>query len=444
MVDEARKSGFLKAWWRFLTLRQADGSALTVHAPLLYLLGYAAAWLLYDRLTAGEAPDYFPISYALLAWYGLAVVLLAAWLRSRAFPVPSIAAVLALISGMVPILLVWVIVGGMLLSGRWLTAATVAVYLYLLCYLVRGMRSLSGPGHVFPAAMGWLFLLVFVALSNALDVVPDVWQPQDAAVEPLASTDNSLADQEALLFGQSGRIDAAIERMQVPADDAPHAFFVGFAGVGSERVFTQEIELAQRVMGERFGTGARSLALVNDERNLEAAPLASPSALAYALKRIAGRMNQDRDVLFLAISSHGSEDPAIAVENSELPLDDLTDTALAAALNESGIRWRVIIISACYAGGFIDALRNPHTIIITAAAPDRTSFGCGTDSELTYFGEAFYRDALPKASSLHEAFESARAAIGRREHRERVEPSEPQADFAPGLETKLKLLEKRE
>ncbi len=59
-------------------------------------------------------------------------------------------------------------------------------------------------------------------------------------------------------------------------------------------------------------------------------------------------------MLFLSISSHGAEDPAIVVSNSELPLDDLTDEDLADALRESGIKWRVIIISACYAGGFID------------------------------------------------------------------------------------------
>ena len=65
-------------------------------------------------------------------------------------------------------------------------------------------------------------------------------------------------------------------------------------------------------------------------------------------------MNLDRDVLFLAISSHGAEDPAIAVSNSDLPLNDMSDEDLAEALGDSGIKWRVIIISACYAGGFID------------------------------------------------------------------------------------------
>jgi hypothetical protein len=148
-------------------------------------------------------------------------------------------------------------------------------------------------------------------------------------------------------------------------------------------------------------------------------------------------MRLDRDVLFLAISSHGGRDAVIAVANSELPLDDLTDDDLAAALRDSGIQWRVIILSACYAGAFIPSLRDPQTIVITAAASDRSSFGCSNDRDMTYFGEAFYRDALPKAGSLRDAFERARAAIAVRERREGVTPSQPQAYFGAKIEAKL-------
>jgi hypothetical protein len=192
------------------------------------------------------------------------------------------------------------------------------------------------------------------------------------------------------------------------------------------------------VLGERYRLDDRHLALINDERDLDAAPLATVSGLRYALQGIAARMRLDRDVLFLAISSHGSRDASIAVENSQLPLDDLTDADLAEALEDSGIEWRVIVVSACYAGAFIPALRNPKTIVIAAAAADRTSFGCSTDRDLTYFGEAFYRDALPQAASLRDAFEKSKTAIAAREQRERIEASEPQADFGTAMEQKLK------
>jgi hypothetical protein len=217
----------------------------------------------------------------------------------------------------------------------------------------------------------------------------------------------------------------------------PRAYFLGFAGVGDQKVFAQEVGLASRVLGERYGIADRKLSLINDERNLDGAPLATVSGLKYALRGLGARMNPDRDVLFLSISSHGADDPSIIVSNSELPLQDLTDDDLADALHESGIKWRVIIISACYAGGFIEQLRDPQTIVITAAAADRTSFGCSNDRDLTYFGEAFYRDALPGARSLRDAFDTAKAAIAARERQEHVTPSNPQAYFGKAMEERL-------
>jgi len=191
------------------------------------------------------------------------------------------------------------------------------------------------------------------------------------------------------------------------------------------------------VLGERYDMTARTLSLINDQRDLERAPLATVSGLKYALRGLASRMNLDQDVLFLSISSHGAKDASIVVSNSELPLQDMTDDDLADALSESGIKWRVIIISACYAGAFIESLRDPRTIVITASAADRTSFGCSNDRDLTYFGEAFYRDALPGARSLRDAFDTAKAAIAARESREHVDASKPQAYFGKAMEEKL-------
>ena len=173
-------------------------------------------------------------------------------------------------------------------------------------------------------------------------------------------------------------------------------YFVGFAGFGPQKVFAEEIALAARRVDERYGIADRRVLLVNDRRDFDRYPLASRTALARTLAGIGARMNRDRDVLFLALSSHGKKDPYLVVENGALPLDKLTADALAEILRESQIRWKVLVISACYAGAFIEPLRDPYTVIITAAAPDRTSFGCNDQRALTYFGQAFYRDALPE------------------------------------------------
>lgn len=176
--------------------------------------------------------------------------------------------------------------------------------------------------------------------------------------------------------------------------------------------------------------------------DLDAHPLASVSGLEYALQGVASRMQLDRDILFLVLSSHGSDEPLLAVSNGSIPLRSLSSDALAAALRESGIRWRVIVISACYAGAFIEPLQDAHTIVITAAAADRTSFGCADDRDLIYFGEAFFRDSLPGAVSLRAGFDSAKALIAQREAREGIEASNPQAFFGAAMERQLAGIEK--
>ncbi len=235
-----------------------------------------------------------------------------------------------------------------------------------------------------------MFVVGFCWLTDTLDAIPDVWTPLETQA---AEAGDALPDGEAILFGQAARIDEALAAAGRDTAPSPKAYFLGFAGVGDQKVFAQEIGLASRVLGERYEIAARKLSLINDQRDLERAPLATVSGLKYALRGLGSRMNLDQDVLFLSISSHGADDPAIVVSNSQLPLQDLTDEDLADALRESGIKWRVIIISACYAGGFIEHLRDPQAIVITASAADRTSFGCSNDRDLTYFGEAFYRDA---------------------------------------------------
>jgi hypothetical protein len=255
-----------------------------------------------------------------------------------------------------------------------------------------------------------------------------------AAASPLA---HAQADAQV----QRDLIDAQIARF---ADDAPapgRVFFVGFAGYGEERVFAEEIKLASRIVGEKYGSGQRSVLLLNDRRDRTSWPLASASSLRYSLKALARVMNPEEDVLFLALSSHGSRDATIEVSNEGLTPQTLSAQTLADALAESGIRWKVIVISACFSGTFIKPLADEHTIVITAASRTRASFGCSDSRHLTYFGEAFFKEALPHSTYLRVAFESTRREIRRRERDERMTASNPQSSFGPLMEAKLREIE---
>jgi hypothetical protein len=415
-------------------------AAPSLRSSVLLVVLCLAIWCGLDWLYAQPDPQFFLANMPLLAWYALAILTLSALLCWRAKPRPAFAATFALAAGSIPVPLLIAAIAANYLTARWLWVLAASAAVYGLIYFARGLRSLTGQSQRVTALCGIIFIGAFSAATDALDVIPDFWATPELEA-PQASNDEALADAEGILFDQAGRIDASLAGIKPEAGPKPKAFFLGFAGVGDEKVFAQEVGLASRVLGERYAIGDRGLSLINDERDLERAPLASVSALRYALHGMAQRMNLDRDVLFLSISSHGSQDPAIAVANSGLPFNDMTDRDLAEALRQSGIKWRVIIVSACYAGAFIDSLKSPTTAVIAAAAADRTSFGCGTDSDLTYFGEAFYRDALPQAKTLRDAFDQAKAAIGVRERRERQEASKPQAFFGAQIDAKLATLE---
>jgi hypothetical protein len=148
-------------------------------------------------------------------------------------------------------------------------------------------------------------------------------------------------------------------------------------------------------------------------------------------------MDPERDVLFLALSSHGARNGLIEVSNSILQPSGLDARRVAAWFEEAGIRWRVVIVSACFSGAFVAPLANNHSIIITAARGDRSSFGCSDQRELTYFGEAFYRDSLPHVTTLRQAYQNTSNLIRMREREAGVRPSQPQAYFGPLLEAKL-------
>ena len=428
--------GWLSALVRLWLLRPVRSvpSGSPLHAILVMGAAWLLAWVAIDRWQSEPEPQFFAGGIPLLAWYMLAILALTALLRWWARPAPAFGPALALAMGAVPLPLLFAGVIAVYLDPSWFLGAALVVAVYSLLYLARGLHAVTGYTQRTAACAGLIFVVGFGWLSDALDAIPDVWIPLETQAAQLG---DAAADGEAILFGQAGRIDAALAAAGRDTSASPKAYFLGFAGVGDEKVFAQEIGLASRVLGERYDIAARKLSLINDQRDLERAPLATVSGLKYALRGLGSRMHLDQDVLFLSISSHGADDPAIVVSNSQLPLQDLTDDDLADALRESGIKWRVIIISACYAGGFIEGLRDPQTIVIAASAADRTSFGCSNDRDLTYFGEAFYRDALPTAHSLREAFDTAKAAIAARERREHVDASNPQAYFGAKIEAKL-------
>jgi hypothetical protein len=218
-------------------------------------------------------------------------------------------------------------------------------------------------------------------------------------------------------------------------------YFVGFAGFGEQKVFRKEAELAQQVFGSRFATGNRSLLLVNDIHDRRTYPLATFENLRVAVNAIGRRMHPDRDTLVLVLTSHGNDEDGIAITNGKMPEDALSPQDVRKILNESHIRWRVIVVSACYSGIFIPVLKNDSTLIMTAADSRHSSFGCDDTRDLTYFGEALLKDALPHACSLPAAYTDMEGIIRRRETEEGEIHSNPRLFVGPQMAARLPQLD---
>jgi hypothetical protein len=264
---------------------------------------------------------------------------------------------------------------------------------------------------------------------------PRFWQLPYEESDAVASRDDSAA--ESTLFDQPERITEAMESVEAGRPGIADVFFVSLAGDGSQRIFRREALFGERVFASRMGSGKRSLALINDDSDRISHPLGTMTGLRYALKLIASRMDPEEDVLVLFLTSHGSQESGLYVHNGGLPLNDIEPEEVRRALDASGIKWRVIVVSACYSGIFVEPLEDDDTLVITAADAEHTSFGCADDRDLTYFGEAFLRDALPKATSLEAAFQAAREDIARREKAEKLTPSRPQIFVGPRMREKL-------
>jgi len=219
-------------------------------------------------------------------------------------------------------------------------------------------------------------------------------------------------------------------------------YFLGFASYASQDVFKKEALYAKDLFDSRFGTRGRSLVMINHADTAGNLPLASGANLRRMLKMIGRRMNTKEDVLFVYLTSHGSEKRGLAAQFWPLTLNDIPAEKLKAYLDEAGIKWRVLLISACYSGNFVEVLKNDYTLVMTAAAADKQSFGCSNTRDFTYFGEAVFRDALNRERTFIPAFQNAIAAINQREASEKLDPSKPQLFIGAKIGAKLAAIER--
>ena len=240
---------------------------------------------------------------------------------------------------------------------------------------------------------------------------------------------------ETALYRQRPLLDAALAGLEPSARGRINLYLLAIAGDGSQEVFRREVEFVRSQFDRDFGTRGRSILLVNSRSTVATAPMATVTTIRETIKTIATRMDRDNDILFLFLTSHGARDHEFRLNQNAMALRGLRPQELAQILEESRIRWKVVLVSACYSGGFVEPLKSESTMVITAARADRASFGCADENDFTYFGRAFFKESLPASSSFFDAFTKAQALVGEWEKKDRTPEAErslPQV-YSPAL-----------
>jgi hypothetical protein len=199
---------------------------------------------------------------------------------------------------------------------------------------------------------------------------------------------------------------------------AQQMHYLGIAASERESVFYSEVSGAATTIGSNWNL-ASSQVISSSFFSKVTYP-----RIAEAIRAAGDKMDKERDVLFLLVSSHGAPGGR-GIELSGGGL--MTPGQLRAALDGAGIKNRVVLVSACYSGQFVKPLSTPTTLVITAANAANPSFGCSNSRTYTYWGDAFFNYGIAqRGRDLRGAFAVAKTNVTAWERKDGERPSNPQ------------------
>jgi Peptidase C13 family len=127
----------------------------------------------------------------------------------------------------------------------------------------------------------------------------------------------------------------------MPAGASPKVTALAFGLFGAQSVFESEAKGAASIVAQRLGAD-----LVVVRANTKTRGDVTIASMGNILQSTAERMDRQNDILFLLLTSHGSQD-GVSVETGRRS-EILSPVDLADMLNRAGVRHRIVVISACY------------------------------------------------------------------------------------------------
>lgn len=266
------------------------------------------------------------------------------------------------------------------------------------------------------------------------------FNPVEAAKNGWSMEQNRTA---AWHLAQHKRLGTEIAALQPQRPGIIDSYVVSI-GLDSDPVFGREAGEAAKVLGRRYNAAGRTIFLAAgaDSQN-SGTPQGSPPNLATALAAVAAKMDLKEDVLILFATTHGDPNSGLAYRDGNNGIGMIAPLRLATLLDDLGFERRMILLSACYAGVFLPLLTNENSIIVTAAASNRTSFGCAPGNDWTFFGDALINNGLRKPQPFDKAAEEATALITKWENSKQLLASRPQTFIGDKANVWLRPLEAR-
>lgn len=240
------------------------------------------------------------------------------------------------------------------------------------------------------------------------------------------------------IYHQQAALNKELDSVQASDPKKIELYSLVVAAYGTQEVFRRESVFIENLFSTQYQNRSTAIYLTNSQRSLDEKPFATSTGIKQSIERLAEKMDKENDIFFLYVTSHGSKDKKISLNHNGLGLGDIDSKWLGDILKGSGIKHKVIVLSACYSGGFIDDLKDDNSIIMTSASSDRTSFGCGDDSDFTYFGKAYFKESLTPQTNFVEAFTKAKELVAQWEKNEQQKASNPQIYIAPRVESYVK------
>jgi len=206
------------------------------------------------------------------------------------------------------------------------------------------------------------------------------------------------------------------------------------SGVPAEIFDNARRDVSKALVGVGFSADNVVQASVRPNRYPDTKPVALDPAITpfNAFKEVARRAQGGCLMYF---SSHGSPD-GIVYGDLLLP-----PRALRNIVDETcGARPTLVMISACFSGVFVPALAGPNRMILTAARPDRTSFGCGEDDIYPFFDTCILQ-TIPGVNDFAALAMATKSCVAKREQElGMTPPSEPQISIGAELRPMLPLM----